>query len=79
MPRRKTKIMPSRRTKKKIQYVSKEPKRPSRSSASSAFKTPGGEITEIDLLRLADKTGFSYLEIRRIYEAMKNDKGGKAS
>jgi hypothetical protein len=43
----------------------------------SAFKTPGGEITEVDLLRLADKTGLSYYEIRSIYESMKNSKPAK--
>jgi hypothetical protein len=34
----------------------------------SVFRTPGGEITEVDLLRLSDRTGLSYHEIHRIYE-----------
>ncbi len=44
---------------------------------SSAFRTPGGEITEVDLLRLSDRTGLSYHEIRSIYESMKNSKQEK--
>jgi hypothetical protein len=45
-----------------------------RAKRPSAFKTPGGEITEVDLLRLSDKTGLSYYEIRNIYESMKSSK-----
>lgn len=36
------------------------------------FRNPGGEITEVDLLRLSDRTGLTYGEIRRIYESLKN-------
>ncbi len=43
----------------------------------SAFRTPGGEITEVDLLRLSDRTGLSYQEIRGIYESMKSTKETK--
>lgn len=38
----------------------------------STFRNPGGEITEVDLLRLSDRTGLTYGEIRRIYESLKN-------
>jgi hypothetical protein len=43
----------------------------------SAFRTPGGEITEVDLLRLSDRTGLSYNEILSIYESMKSEKDTK--
>jgi hypothetical protein len=59
MPRRKTKI---RRKSQSFQ-------RPIR---LSTFRNPGGEITEVDLLRLSDRTGLTYGEIQRIYEFMKN-------
>ncbi len=59
MPRRKIKI---RRKSKSFQ----RPKKP------STFGNPGGEITEVDLLRLSDRTGLTYGEIQRIYESMKN-------
>ena len=59
MPRRKTEI---RRKSQPFQ----RPKR------LSSFRNPGGEITEVDLLRLSDRTGLTYGEIQRIYEFMKN-------
>jgi|GEM_PF-3593780 hypothetical protein len=57
--------MPRRRTRRKTEHFQR-PKR------LSAFKNPGGEITEVDLLRLSDKTGLTYEEIQRIYESVKN-------
>ncbi len=60
MPRRKTKTI--RRKNEHFQ----RPKRP------STFRNPGGQITEVDLLRLSDRTGLTYEEIKRIYESMKN-------
>ncbi len=64
--------MPRRhKVRKKTQYI-RRLKRP------SAFRNPGGEITEVDLLRLSDRTGLSYQEIHRIYEAMKNKKDTEA-
>jgi hypothetical protein len=59
MPRRKIK---TRRKSERFQ----RPKKP------STFRNPGGEITEVDLLRLSDRTGLTYGEIQRIYESMKN-------
>ena len=58
----------ARRTVKKRSRFIHRVKRP------SAFRTPGGEITEVDLLRLSDRTGLSYQEILSIYESMKNSK-----
>lgn len=60
-------LMPRRRIKirRKIEHFQR-PKRP------STFKNPGGEITEVDLLRLSERTGLTYEEIQRIYESMKN-------
>lgn len=60
MPRRKTKTI--RRKNEPFQ----RPRRP------STFRNPGGQITEVDLLRLSDRTGLTYEEIKRIYESMKN-------
>ena len=59
--------MARRTVKKRSRYIHRV-KRP------SAFRTPGGEITEVDLLRLSDRTGLSYQEILSIYESMKNSK-----
>jgi hypothetical protein len=63
MPRRKLKI------KSKIKRMSE---RFPRSRRLSTFRHPGGEITELDLLRLSDKTGLTYGEIQRIYKSMKD-------
>lgn len=57
--------MPRRKIKRKTERFQRV-KRP------STFKNPGGEITEVDLLRLSDRTGLTYEEIHRIYESMKN-------
>ncbi|MGH7802015.1 MAG: hypothetical protein ACREOW_15540 [Thermodesulfobacteriota bacterium] len=62
--------MARRAVKKRTRYLHRI-KRP------SAFKTPGGEITEVDLLRLSDRTGLSYQEILSIYESMKSSKQAK--
>ena len=59
--------MPRRKIKRKTKDFQRA-KRP------SAFRNPGGEITEVDLLRLSDKTGLTYEEIHRIYESMKDKK-----
>ena len=59
--------MPRQRVKKRTRYLHRV-RRP------SAFRNPGGEITEVDLLRLSDRTGLSYQEILSIYESMKNSK-----
>ncbi|HLE24832.1 MAG TPA: hypothetical protein VI935_04180 [Thermodesulfobacteriota bacterium] len=59
--------MARQRAKKRARYIHRV-KRP------SAFRNPGGEITEVDLLRLSDRTGLSYHEIHNIYESMKNSK-----
>ncbi|MER3447330.1 MAG: hypothetical protein C4291_11025 [Candidatus Dadabacteria bacterium] len=60
MPRHKIKTM--RRKGERFE----RPKRP------LTFRNPGGQITEVDLLRLSDRTGLTYGEIKRIYESMKN-------
>ena len=62
--------MARRTVKKRARYLHRV-KRP------SAFRTPGGEITEVDLLRLSDRTGLSYQEILSIYESMKSSKQAK--
>ena len=62
--------MARRTLKKRARYLNRV-KRP------SAFRTPGGEITEVDLLRLSDRTGLSYQEILSIYESMKSSKQAK--
>ena len=62
--------MARRAVKKRTRYLHRI-KRP------SAFRTPGGEITEVDLLRLSDRTGLSYQEILSIYESMKSNKQAK--
>jgi hypothetical protein len=59
MPRRKIKI-------RRKYELFQRPKR------LSTFRNPGGEITEVDLLRLSDRTGLTYGEIQRIYESLKN-------
>jgi len=61
----------ARRTVKKRSRFIHRVKRP------SAFRTPGGEITEVDLLRLSDRTGLSYHEIHSNYEPMKSSKQAK--
>ena len=63
--------MARRAVKKRSRYLHRI-KRP------SAFRTPGGEITEVDLLRLSDRTGLSYQEILSIYESMKSSKQPKS-
>ena len=62
--------MARRTVKKRSRYIHRV-KRP------SAFRTPGVEITEVDLLRLSDRTGLSYHEIHSIYESMKSSKQAK--
>jgi hypothetical protein len=54
--------------------IRKKTERFQRIKRPSTFRSPGGEITEVDLLRLSDRTGLTYEEIHRIYESMKNKK-----